>query len=167
MIMRSSQKVRSVLFMALCSILFITAFAWSGSPNTFPSGQCTWYADGRAYETGWRLKFSVNSGRDARLWPNVLLNGACAVGPQAGTIMVLDGWSANPYGHVAYIESVQAGGKWTVTHANWGTGTVDRYISGYPIRKTQFEFVPGSSTKVRVVGGSTSYPLREFIIRPY
>ena len=167
MLASSSNSVRVTLSLVLCIAVVITAFAWSGSPNNFPQGQCTWYVDGRAYETGWRLQFTRSTGRDARLWYDLLVYGACAAGPQPGTIMVIDGWPANPYGHVAYVESTQTGGKWTVTHANWGSGTVTRTINGYPIRQTQFEFVPGSTTRVRVVNGKTSYPLRGFIIRPY
>jgi len=141
------------------------AQAWSGSPNGFSAGQCTWYCDGRANESGWRLKFSQTSGRDARRWYDLVTNGYCAAGARAGSIMVLDGWSGNPAGHVAYVESVQSNGRWTVTHANWPGGTTVRTISGVPIRQVQFELVPGSTTRVRIVGGTSSFPLRGFIAR--
>lgn len=153
---------------AIVTAMVTTAYAaWPGSPNGFSKGECTWYADGRCAESGWTLRFSQNYGRDARRWYDLVTNGSCAAGPRAGAIMVLDGWSTNPAGHVSYVEAVLNGGtRWRVTHANWNVGgTVVRTIDGVQIRQHEFEFVPGTTNQVRTVGGSRTYPLRGFIAR--
>lgn len=137
---------------------------WAGSPNGLPVGQCTWWCDGRANETGWRLHFSQGWGRDARLWVNLVTNAHTLPFPVPGSIMVLAGWNGNTYGHVAFVESVQ-GNRWTVTHANFPAGTVVRNVQGAPIRQVQFEYLPGNPGMVRVVGGSHAYPLSGFLVR--
>jgi surface antigen len=165
--MTGKMQGKSLLAFMLMAAMATTAYAaWSGSPNGFSVGQCTWYADGRCAESGWTLKFSQTTGRDARRWYDLVTNGRCAVGPQAGTIMVLDAWGSNSAGHVAYVESVLNGGKsWRVTHANFPFTTKSRVLQGVQTWQADFEFVPGSTTKVRLVGGSTQYPLRGFIAR--
>jgi hypothetical protein len=156
------------------------------SPNGFPVGQCTWYVDGRVkqYFSGWKLNFSSSSGRDAYKWWTMVTNmhqgNARFTGSYKGEVMVLNQWTGNPYGHVAFVESSSAdsnGGKyWTVTHANFKTGSPVKYMnvegsvrytsaSGYyPIYKGTFYRVSGSYSQVSL-GGTAKYPLRGFLYK--
>jgi surface antigen len=158
--------MRGVLSLSLAVLLATAVCAQQPnfSPNRFPQGQCTWYADGRAAEAAWRLRFSRAWGRDARVWPDLIVNGVC-VGVRRNAILVLNSRNTpGGAGHVAWVESVQQGGRFTVTHANFASGRIVRWIAGVPIRATQFEFAgPG---RVRVVGGNTTYDVRTFIARP-
>ncbi len=91
--------------------------SWMRRP--LPKGECTWYACVRAADDGWWLRFDTDSGRHARHWTKKVTNATRSDTPTAGSVMVLDAWDGNPYGHVAYVEHVSADGKrWTVTHAN-------------------------------------------------
>jgi hypothetical protein len=144
--------------------------AWS--PNGFPGGQCTWYADGRWKEYyGVKLNFSITSGRDAWKWWDIVTNtgkgNANFTGNYAGEIMVLNKWTGNPYGHVAFVESSKAnasgGTQWYVTHANWSNSDAKvRTIEGYRITAKTFYRV--SSSRVNT-GGSAQYPLRGFLYK--
>lgn len=87
-----------------------------------PAGQCTWYAFGRAAEAGWRITFDVNHGRHARLWWKKVTNAQKSQRPTPGAVLVLDAWPGNEYGHVAYVESVESGNSFTITHANFNVG---------------------------------------------
>lgn len=88
-----------------------------------PTGQCTWYAFGRAAEAGWRIRFDVNNGRHARLWWKKVTNAQKSQMPTPGAVLVLDAWPGNEYGHVAYVESVESGNSFTITHANFNVGS--------------------------------------------
>jgi hypothetical protein len=164
---RCSMKRKMVLGAAvLFAAMVTTAYAaWTGSPNGFAVGQCTWFADGRCAESGWRLNFSQNSGRDARRWYDLVTNGQRVANPRNGAIMVLDSWSGNSAGHVAYVEAITNGGRWRVSHANWSGGTKSRVLQGVQTWEREFEFRVGGSTKVRPVGTTTWYPIRGFIVR--
>ena len=77
--------------------------------------------------------------------------------------MVLDGWQGNPYGHVAYVESVQGKNKWTISHANMGIGNVFAKLDGVQIRKTGCQMItkghitfPGSVASYKLIGFLTS-----------
>ena len=48
--------------------------------------------------------------------------------------MILDGWKGNPFGHVAFVESV-AEHSWTVTHANMSAGETMGVMDGVEIRR--------------------------------
>ena len=85
-------------------------------PDKFPYGQCTWYVASRR-----PIPWSGNAGdwfaaAEARAWPT-------GQTPQPGAIMVTwESW----YGHVAYVESVNADGSWVVSEMNYaGWGMVD------------------------------------------
>ncbi|MGC4046539.1 MAG: CHAP domain-containing protein [Armatimonas sp.] len=90
--------------------------------HPLPTGQCTWYAFGRAAEAGWNIRFDVNSGRHARLWWKKVTNAQKSQTPTPGAVLVLDAWPGNEYGHVAYVESVENGNSFTITHANFSVG---------------------------------------------
>ena len=75
--------------------------------NTFPSGQCTWYAWGRMKEkVGFSIGFTQPSGRDAKLWwtGNMVNNMTKSSTPRKNSIIV---WGNNSKpGHVAFVEDV-------------------------------------------------------------
>lgn len=133
------------------------------SPNGFSKGQCTWWVDGRANEKGWRLNFSQNYGRNAYKWWDMVTNaGKNQVGSK-GSIMVMDRWVGNDYGHVLYVEDMlTSGSKWKVSHANFGAGSICRYVEGVPIRLVTA--TKSGSSRVSL-GGASTYPLRGFLYK--
>src|ERR1043166_7547695 len=86
------------------------------SHSSLHVGECTWYALERANQNGWEIKFDVNWGRHARNWWEKVQNAERSDQPVPGSIMVLDSWKGNPYGHVAYVEQVENTNEWRVTH---------------------------------------------------
>ncbi len=81
----------------------------TSGPNRFAYGYCTWYVANRRY-TPWL-------GNAADWWPNARAYGyAEGQAPQVGAVMVT--WESG-YGHVAYVESVNADGSWTVSEMNF------------------------------------------------
>ena len=141
------------------------------SPNGFPGGQCTWYADGRWKEYyGFKLNFTKAS--DGWTWwtnvTNANQGNAKFTGNYSGEI-ILNKWTNNPYGHVAFVESSQAdknGGKqWYVSQANWSkSDPAVRTIEGYRITGKTFYRDTNSYSSVNV-GGSSHYPLLGFLYR--
>ncbi len=96
----------------------------SGSGNGFTYGYCTWWVANKRY-IPWR-------GNAAQWWWNARAFGFSeGPGPKAGAIMVMGVSSTSPQGHVAYVESVNAGGAFVVSEMNWwgvpggGWGRVD------------------------------------------
>lgn len=104
-------------------------------PRPFPVGQCTWYAVNRAKQDGWNLQFTQQYGRDAKDWAKLFSNSELQSNPTPGSIMVLNEWGGNPYGHVAYVESVEDANHFSVTHANMSAGEQCATQSGVVIRK--------------------------------
>jgi LysM repeat protein len=77
--------------------------------NKFPVGWCTYYV---------ATKRNVTWNGDAGFWYQNASAMGVPVGPtpKVGSIMVTwESWA----GHVAYVESVNADGSWTVTEMNW------------------------------------------------
>jgi len=77
--------------------------------NKFPVGWCTYYV---------ATKRNVTWNGDAGFWYANAAAQGYAVGPtpKVGAIMVTwESWA----GHVAYVESVNADGSWTVSEMNW------------------------------------------------
>ena len=141
--------------------------AWS--PNGFPSGQCTWYVDGRVNLDGWKLKFSKAS--NAYTWWDNVKNANQGQQGLHGDIMVFKkaSWNSN-YGHVAYVESSTPGKQWSVSHANVSSsfGTLDKTWtkkSGYNVYDTTFKKVSGSNDVTRVGGSSTHYAYYGFLYK--
>jgi LysM repeat protein len=92
---------------------------WAGSTagNPFPYGQCTWWA--------YHMKPVPWSG-NAIEWYAQAQRYGWLVGRAArpGSIMVS---AESYYGHVAYVESVNSDGSWTVSEMNYlGVGRVDQ-----------------------------------------
>jgi surface antigen len=84
--------------------------------NHFPFGQCTWYVASRR-DVPWY-------GNAIDWWQNSRPYGRPeGSAPRVGAIMVT---RESGYGHVAYVESVNANGSWTVSEMNYsGWGQVD------------------------------------------
>jgi surface antigen len=138
----------------------IRGSAWS--PNNLPKGECTWYVDGRAKETGWNLKFSANYGRYANYWWTMVTNAKQGQLGYSGDIMVLNSWKGNSYGHVAFVESSTPGSSWNVTHANWKTGKPTNTIEKQSIYKATFV---KSGSSVQLSGTGSKYPLLGFLYK--
>jgi LysM repeat protein len=85
--------------------------------GTFPYGYCTWYVATRRY-VPW-------SGNAWQWYGNARAMGyAEGSTPRVGAIMVT--WES-AYGHVAYVEAVNANGSWTVSEMNFkGWGIIDQ-----------------------------------------
>jgi len=85
---------------------------WSGAgpwPNHFSYGYCTWYVANRRYVPWF--------GNAIDWWPNARPYGyAEGQAPRVGAIMVT---RESGYGHVAYVESVNGDGSWTVSEMNF------------------------------------------------
>lgn len=87
--------------------------------NRFAFGNCTYYVYNRR-QIPWQ--------GDAWAWYGNAQAMGFATGrtPRPGSIMVT--WESG-YGHVAYVESVNADGSWVVAEMNWvGFNTVDRRL---------------------------------------
>lgn len=155
----------------------------SGETKSYPlpSGQCTWYVDGKTDRNGWDLVFKVTSGRDAYKWyANSLISNAKqgTIGYPSDIMVFNKGKDSkgNDYshgvGHVAFIVSRGYwNGKraWTVRHANWsgvGQTKVDT-VCDKPIN--QCTFVESSSGWVKILNGKslgdTAYPLLGFLYK--
>ena len=82
----------------------------SNIPNHFPAGYCTWYVASRR-SIPWY-------GNAIDWWDNARPYGyAEGQQPQVGAIMVTR--ESVAYGHVAYVESVNRDGTWTVSEMNF------------------------------------------------
>lgn len=160
--------MRSRVALLVCGLaLFLLGVLWFKViryqlPRELPAGACTWYADARAKEAGWELKFKQQFGRDARKWGDLISNGRLVDEPVVGSLMVLDVWGANPYGHVAYVEEVVDATHFTVTHANMMVGVKVVAKEGVPIRRVDAE-LDGKS--VSFGEGKADYPVIGFLVK--
>lgn len=132
------------------------------SPNGFVSPQCTYGADMLTSSYGWNLKFSRSYGRDADLWPSLIINGAITSNPQAGDLMVLDAWSGSSVGHVAWVW-YRSGGWVLVIHTNMKIGT-DLFTYGGATFRYAWFYSLGNNPVYCWDNGKT-YPLKAFITR--
>jgi surface antigen len=130
------------------------------SHSTLPHGQCTWYALERAYDDGWLIRFDTGWGRHARNWWEKVVNADRGAKPRPGAIMVLDAWPGNRYGHVAFVESVESDGRWTISHANLPATERWQERDGVSVYRASFEPVPNG---VRLAGTRHTFPLRGFL----
>jgi surface antigen len=101
----------------------IGKIAWSSTGNTYPAGQCTWWAKARS---GWAhnywgngCQWGANAAADGYTVNRTPAKGALvsfAAGQMVGT------WQADSqYGHVAYVEAYNKS-KGTITISQGGTG---------------------------------------------
>jgi surface antigen len=131
------------------------------SNRTFEKGQCTWYALERAKEAGWRIRFDQPYGRHAKFWPERIVNAKLVHDPAPGELMVLSEWPGNPYGHVAYVESVRDKDHWTISHANMAAGSDDRVLDGQTIRVA---LVVRTRNSISFEERNGSFPLIGFLV---
>lgn len=132
--------------------------ARGSSPNTYASGNCTWYVASKVPSV-------PNDWGNAAQWLAAAKSCGWNTGgsPQVGAIVVY-GPAIDPpqgYGHVALVTSLASGGTFMVTEMNWqGLGKIDTRQAGTNVDKFAIEgFIypsgvqadPGSSTPV--VGG--------------
>lgn len=91
----------------------------SGNYTMFSKGQCTWHAHGRAKEKAKKtITFSQNYGLHGKMWWHYVTNCVKSSVPAANSVAVWDNGGA--YGHVAYVEKVEAGYVY-FTEVNWDT----------------------------------------------
>lgn len=125
----------------------------SGNPyyNSGYGGQCTAFAWGRACEsTGTSLQFNIQAYPSAKYWyiyePIESLSLTVGTVVQSNSIAVWEGDSVNEYGHVAYVERVEAGyvyfneanvDTYCGNNCNWWGGGYDGYEKSLTI--SQFE----------------------------
>src|ERR1043165_5144530 len=140
---RSKRFTAIALFVGIILATFVFSRPQYHSQSTLPHGECTWYAFERANEAGWRIRFDKPYGRHARAWWEKVANAQHSFEPTAGSIMVMDAWPGNPYGHVAYVESVSEDGTWVISHANLGVGSQSRILDGTPVFKAKCERTRG------------------------
>lgn len=114
-----------------------SAPASAGFGNSFPYGQCTWWADQRFYQLH-RVYVPWMTGSDAWQWTQRAYQFGWHVSsyPSVGAIMDLQPWVEGAYGlgHVAVVEQVLNNGDVIASNMNWG---------GYPWQVTNVEFSPG------------------------
>lgn len=112
--------------------------AVKGHANTFPHGQCTWWADQRYHQlTGIYVPWTTGS--NAWQWTTRAHQYHWRVSskPSRGAIINLQPWVQGAYslGHVAVVEKVLANGHVIASNMNWGAN---------PSQVTDVEFSPGS-----------------------
>src|SRR5262245_7565993 len=84
----------------------------------FPYGQCTWFVATRVPIPWIGNAWQWYGAAQAAGWPVGAM-------PRAGAIMVT--WESRLYGHVAYVDSINADGSWNVLEMNYlGWGVVDQ-----------------------------------------
>jgi len=126
-----------------------------------PKGQCTWYAQQRAADSGWRIRFDVDHDRHARNWWRKVVNGQRSATPAPGAVMIVDAWEGNPFGHVAYVEAVRDADHWTVTHANFAIGTAIGSREGVSVYEVDCE---RTSDGLRLAGSDRRFQLTGFLL---
>ena len=83
----------------------------------FPFGQCTWFVATRVPIPWLGNAYQWYSAAQAVGWPVGAM-------PRAGAVMVT--WESRYYGHVAYVDSINADGSWNVLEMNYvGWGVID------------------------------------------
>ncbi|MBP7767009.1 CHAP domain-containing protein [Candidatus Saccharibacteria bacterium] len=120
-----------------------SSFAWGGSSpiysaNGYDYGWCTWHAANRRRETGRPIPSNLGN---AISWYYIAKSAGLAVGntPAAGAVL----WHANigGWGHVAYVESVNADGSILISDMNypiWGKVT---YRTAQPSEFGNYRFI--------------------------
>ena len=124
----------------------------TGRANTYPRGQCTWWAAERYYEThaifppAWGNAASWLSGAEASGW-------TVSSSPINQSIICLQPGvqGANPvFGHVGFVESILSPTSVDTTDQNWGGITYPNFTH------VTFKTGPGVSFLSAVGGGSTA-----------
>jgi surface antigen len=135
-----SRRIAAVIVVIICiAVLLFGVRQHRRMNNPLERGQCTWYAVERAHEAGWNIRFDHPYGRHARAWCERVVNAEQGPEPRVGAIMVIDAWPGNPYGHVAYVESVAGPNRWTISHANFHVGETTTVLQGIQIFRAECE----------------------------
>ena len=110
----------------------------SGQGNSFPYGQCTWWANQR-YHALHGVYVPWLGQANAWQWTDRARQFYWRVSsnPSPGAIIDLQPWVQGAYGlgHVAVVERILGNGHVIASNMNWGT---------YPYQITDVEFTPGS-----------------------
>jgi len=115
-----------------------TILAAYGSDNTYPYGQCTWWANQRYHElTGLYVPW-LHEPSDAWQWSERAREFGWHVSstPSIGAILDLQPWVQGAYGlgHVAVVERILSNGDVLASNMNWGAN---------PTQIKDVEFTPG------------------------
>lgn len=159
------KKLKSVMLalLAMAAVVYTTQAAEATvSPNGFYSPQCTYGADMLTDAYGWRLSFSQPYGRDAYVWPSLIINGTVTTNPQANDLMVLDAWAGSSVGHVGWVWYRSGGWVWVIS-TNMKLGTDVLIYGGATFRAAWFYDLGNNS--VYCWDNGKTYPLKAFITR--
>lgn len=108
-------RVAGVIAVSLLALTLIPAPHAAAAGNTYPYGQCTYYAKARRPDIG-------NYWGDARFWDTRARAAGFPVDkkPRVGDVVVFERnvQGRSPHGHVAIVTLVQ--GKWFKTISMWG-----------------------------------------------
>jgi len=128
--------------------------------NTYPLGQCTWWACERYKQlSGYYISWKGN----AQDWPSLARSATgwvVSAQPQQGCIIVLSNGvqlSDSTYGHVAIVEKVNANGSLSCSNQNWAGITYPnvKYTTFYAGAGVSFIWASGAGGST---GGATSGP---------
>lgn len=139
----------------------------SGISNSFPMGQCTWWADQHYHDlTGYYVPwlgnaYQWNTGAQSSGW-NV--SATPPKGIPSIIIMQPNVQGASSLGHVGVVEKVNNNNTVTVSNMNWASGPVLQTVQGYPIRQTTISVGSGISFAWATGSGtSSSSTLTDFV----
>jgi len=146
----------ALVFVSSAAYVTIKAMAPKKSPHGFRPPQCTWWVDNRCAQDGWILNFKQDHGRDACLWPTLLVNGTKIPTPKPGCIAAFAPWPGGPVGHVAFVESVD-GDAFTISHANYAVGEMSKIFEQVPVR--QVKMIAGKNGRARFDGSVMDFEM--------
>lgn len=130
----------------------------SAKSNSYPKGQCTWWADERYHQlTGYYVPWAGN----AKDWSAQASKYGWKVSssPVAPSIICLQGGvqgADSTYGHVGVVESLNSNGTVRASSQNWGLTAAARASTSY------YNFKPGAGVSfitAAAPGGNTFTPL--------
>jgi surface antigen len=131
-----SKFVQLVFVISTLLALYFHAFSKENPAEVgFSRGQCTWYVYLRAQERGWLLHFDQPYNRHGRNWWEKVVNANQNHEPTVGSVMVMDSWAGNPYGHVTYVEEIKNNNEWVITHCNLNLGKEEKALFGEKVFK--------------------------------
>ncbi|MEV6446456.1 CHAP domain-containing protein [Amycolatopsis sp. NPDC051716] len=129
-----------------CGILLTLSAALVATPanaaqapaaNLYPPGECTWWASARRAEVGRPIPQVWGN---AKTWDDFARRDGYAVDqtPAAGAIMQSD---AGSLGHVAFVETVDADGRWQVSEMNWVAWNIVSHRTFTAAQAASYDFI--------------------------
>lgn len=132
----------------------------TAASNTFPRGQCTWWAEERyARLTGYRIPWMGNAAdwnTNARRYSGWVISSV----PVVPSIICLQpgAQGAGGFGHVAVVESKNSDGSLRTSNQNWNFTSATTYVNFRPGAGVSFIYAAGNGTPVPSPAGGGSVP---------